>query len=187
MADEPARSWCAAHGGCVCGHRLHDADGARTVPSAAFAVRRVARAARPLVVIGPEPVSTAAALALAALAQVEVLPVVALGRAGAWPPTASHLLLGRPGPTGTEPAGLALRAADVIVWVDGPTVTHACVSATVAAHPAHHRGAGVDRTDWWTDITSWRLLRRKNGAAALSGGAVDEGVHGVRVRPPDNG
>ncbi|MFC8729347.1 condensation domain-containing protein [Streptomyces bacillaris] len=178
MADGPARSWCAAYGGCVCGHRLHGADGTRAVPSAALAVRRLALAVRPLVVIGPGPLGAPAALALAALAQAEVLPVVALGRAAAWPPTAPYLLLGGLGPTGTEPAGLALRAADVIVWADGPAEARTCVPAMVDPHPAHHRGAGVDRTDWWADITSWRLLRRKNGAAAVSTGAADEGVHG---------
>ena len=41
MADGPARSWCAAYGGCVCGHRLHGADGTRTRADGASGERPV--------------------------------------------------------------------------------------------------------------------------------------------------
>lgn len=102
--------------------------------------------------------------ALVALAQTEVLPVIALGVIPPLLRPCHPLLLGRP-TSEPGPAGLSLQGADVIVWVDGPAEVRTCVRALAVLLTVHSRSAGADRTNWLADTTSWR----KADAAAPDG------------------
>ncbi|MGW0859626.1 hypothetical protein [Streptomyces sp. NPDC002690] len=153
---------CRLDGTCVCESRLHGTAGERTVLPAGAAVLGLRDARRPLVALGPRPLADPVAVkALLALVVTEVLPVVALGRAAHLLPDEHPLRLGvLPGPEELLVRTI-LRRADVIVWVDGPAAASDCARAFTGLVSAYARAEGADRTDWWAEITSYRLHHRQ--------------------------